>query len=661
MATKGSSPNSNDVLADALKAFGQKSEKSEVIEGKIEGKSEPPKADKSSNRSSRLRSKNWMITEQLDYFTKKDDESWKDFFTRLCESDERIIDWAFIIHNADTYTKQELEQMQAEGQDITGKKVGDLKAEHVHIVIKYDGAVRLSAVAKLFNVPTQQVVCETEKKKQHYAFENFLSYLTHRTPGSQTKHQYDFDEVVYHFADGRSYAEHMADTAKNVKRAETRKKHENFDELLSQYMAGKISYTALQALASDANTKLMMAKENRWLKPLQALQDEQEALKFFEIFNQPQRVIWLKGDSGAGKTLAANKMAEFFAKKRFPNEPALGNSYVQLGSSRGLFEGYNSTVHVAILDDLRPYTKQITYDDLLRIFDPNEKGKRYLPGRYHDRLQATSVIIVTSSYDPAEFAYRMLGAWQEIVQRLYVGTEKLDGTGKPPYGDSHDSEMYQIPFSQITKMQLDDGTWLDRWESVVKTNPNRRNDTDEMRRIYDNGLKGVQAIQTPGAYYYGREVELERHKDEPWNLCESPVQLMRRVHAYEVSTNQDDEVTFTKLIPIQHDDGFCDYQKEATPFRNNLSLEEVWECREFADNDNPFVDSWPKQDQAMTDLDYFLLKNTRTELIVHKPKATRRIDQSFDTTVEVKRKVLDSLTENLGQLKELLGLDEEVS
>lgn len=561
MATKVSSP--EERLADALSAFQSKPGKSEVndIEGQVKeksAKSEPPKADKKGSRSSRLKSRTWMITEQLDYFTKKDEETWKDFFTRLCESDEKIVDWAYIIHNADTYTKEELDKMKAEGQDITGKEVGSSKEDHVHIVIRYDNPVRLSAVSKLFGVPDQQVSCETDPKKKRYAFQNMLSYLTHRTPGSQTKHQYDFSEVVYKFADGRSYEEHMKSTAKAVKKAEAKHETSQFDLLWGMYNSGLISFNKFKSMITPDLAK-QWGTNAKEIQATKFLQDDREALKFLNEFTQPQKVIWLYGGSGVGKSSGAKYMASMFAKRRYPDEPAAMNSYQVLTSSRDPFQTYEPTQHTVILDELRP-RKTIEPSDWLALFDPygsqdplGEGGlMRQLPARYHDKLQATGVIIITSIIDPV--------TWWNRVNGLKPGIEYDPGAFKALQELSpcalYGSEKFPTRY---------DREFLD----------------DYMEYHYHNG--------TPDPEWYEVKTWLNRHwKQLPWNWIEEDVhQILRRMMVFNLTTDETGRVLYTQMKEKKHADGWYDLEEAGSPFEDPWSLEEVWSCQRRQD-DKPF-------------------------------------------------------------------------
>lgn len=352
-----------------------------------------------------------MMTQELSYLPSDSD------FTKICKN-SKATDWAWIIHDKDRYTQEDIDS-EKKNQSV---KVGDLKPEHVHVLLRFKNPVRVSKVATLFTVQSQYV----ELMKGRRAFENGVSYLTHRTDGAKSKFQYDFSEVHASF----DYAEKMAKIAGQVEARSKEHAEEEFNSLVAQYVAGQFSYSLLlEKLGADPMLSDQYGKHARALKEQHVLADIQEAKNFFKNFTQNQRVIWLYGETGSGKSYAASWMASHFAQKRFPDEEALNNAYQRLNSSRDPFSGYSSAVHCLVLDDMRP-RKSVEPEDWLSIFDPHIQGERHFPARYHDKLQATSVIIVTSSMDPLEFWYRLFKVFTK--NKLYIQN----------YGQYHNHKLF---------------------------------------------------------------------------------------------------------------------------------------------------------------------------------------------------------------------------
>lgn len=311
--------------------------------------------------------------------------------------------YMWLIHGSDVYDEDDLKALKAKGLDMDNYHLGAPKNDHVHVYMRFKNPVTLPKIAKAFGVPQQNV----QVWKGANAWNNAVSYLTHRTAGAQEKYQYDPADVCANF----DYVEALNKVTKTVEvLAQSLSKNaaeQEFNRLKKLYSSGLISYNEmLHRMSADPGIAYLAAKNLPKLKNLQAILDREEARRFSRELTQAQRTIWLYGDTGCGKSLAAKYMASHFAKKRYPDEPSLNNSYQVLASSKGPFDNYSSSVHCIVLDDFRP-SASFDWQDTLHIFDPEYYGERVLPARYHNKLQATGVVIVTSRFNPAEFAYAL--------------------------------------------------------------------------------------------------------------------------------------------------------------------------------------------------------------------------------------------------------------
>ena len=546
--------------------------------------------------------------------------------------------YMWLVHDHDTYSEEDLKKLESKGLDMTKYHLGDPKNDHVHVFMHFKSPTTLPKIAKAFGVPAQYVNLWTGRN----AWNNAVSYLTHRTDGAQGKYQYDPSDVHANF-DYTGKLDSVTQKIETLNASLSKKEAaKEFERLVSLYASNAISFSELENRLSDPSVKQLAADNLKFLRDLRALQDRREALRFFDTFDQPQRVIWLYGDTGSGKSLAANYMASHFARKRYPKEPPLDNSYQVLGSSRGVFDRYSSAVHCIILDDLRP-SNAFTYDDLLRIFDPHTSGPRQLPARYHDKLQATGIIIVTSKYDPAEFSYRLQRAWSNIQIRL---SEIKDLMKTSSVNIPFDSTVHTYSFDDIDEMFLEPSFNSKYLKRLSKKDSNA---IPAMKALYDNDLIGVRHITVNGdlrsktAYPLSTIEAISR--GEVWNLADSPAQLMRRVTAYKVGRRSDDAVIFQKMRPVRHDNGYCEYEEYPNDSTARLSLEDVWEGRRlefnaFSDSSpyNPYSDefSLDYEDETLSEKTDFMLRFRKTYLYIHGEDRNRYLDQGEDPVIEAR-------------------------
>lgn len=517
-----------------------------------------------------------------------------------CAESTGAVQYMWKVHDHDVYGEDDRKVLQAKGLDISKYPLGAPKNDHVHIYLRFKNPVTLPKIAKAFGVPKQNV----QLWKGANAWGNAVSYLVHRTPGAENKYQYDPATVHANF----DYVQALAEVTENVAVANARKSkseiEDKFEEFRTLYALGKFSFKELKRrLASDPGIMKLAAKKKRELDALHELVDDQEAQKFYDTFTQSYRVIWLYGDTGSGKSLAAKYMAKQFAKKRFPDEPPLDNSYQILGSSRGPFEQYSASVHCVILDDFRP-SKSFSLDDLFRNLDPHKEGETFLPGRYYDRKLAAGIVIITSSYDPAEFGYRAEKVWSKIP------------------GDLQLQKNFKIPIDAPA--------------------PKPKIDLSKVDAIKKAWLKS-QVEKDDGSSTWTKEQIKEYCKSYSWNTCDSPAQNLRRITVYNVRRDANDAVLFQRMRPIEHDNGYCEYEKDSVG--PNLSLEEVWECASLDFNPanlssyNYYNRNFDLNyhDQTLSEEADFLMRCRKTYLYIHGGAPSRYLDAYHDPEIEVKQ------------------------
>lgn len=560
-----------------------------------------------------------------------------------CAESTGAAEYMWLVHDHDTYSEEDLKALESKGLDMTQYHLGDPKKDHVHVFLRFKSPTTLPKIAKTFGVPKQYVTLWRGPN----VWGNAISYLTHRTLGAVGKYQYDPSDVHANF----DYVQKLADVTQQVavansrlSKTEAKNKLEHLEDL---YKTGQVSFAEFKRqVASDPMILGLAAKKKRELDAMHELVDDQEIGKFFDTFKQSQRVIWLYGDTGCGKSLTAKYIAKHFAKKRFPDEPPLDNSYQVLGSSRGPFEQYLASVHCIVLDDFRP-SAAYTIDDLFRNLDPHHDGPTSLPGRFHDRKLAAGIIIITSSYDPAEFSYRFQKVWTAIQN------ERYELMKKGQYEE--DCCIDEYSFDDIASMYVSGNSprYLEKGR-----------DSDEMLNYYNKGLKGVISftiekiakktgqkldavkmaqLRPEMVTFEGPESIKGRYRFSSWNTCDKPSQIMRRSTVYKVSRGTDDAVLFQRMRPVEHDNGYCEYVKDPSD-DPRLSLEEVWECKSLDFNpNNPSPYNYHSrnfsldyQDQTLSEDVDFMLRFRKSYLYIHGGAPSRYLDQYHDPVIEVR-------------------------
>lgn len=262
--------------------------------------------------------------------------------------------------------------------------------EHLHLVLDFENPHSLTSIVKLLKdfrkdgSPNTQTLTIFKGNVN-----NAYSYLCHRTKKAAGKYQYDPKDVVANF----DYVTLLEQTTKEVKSARDLKKV-NINVVLDNIVNGVMTIKeAKELLSGAAYTKNINYLNNAQAEAMRRNADKWRKNK--KENNIPTVVIWLWGNSDTGKTSMAKEMAT-----------SSGQPYYLSGSSRGMWDNYDSNMHIAILDECRPEMFE-TYRDMLSILDPYQE-RAVAPARYYDRELALDTIIITSVYDPYAFYKHMI-------------------------------------------------------------------------------------------------------------------------------------------------------------------------------------------------------------------------------------------------------------
>lgn len=477
-----------------------------------------------------------------------------------------------LVHTGETYDEKDLLALKAKGADMTKYKLGEPKKDHIHIFMHFKSQVSLTKVAKAFGVEKQYVQAWTGKN----AWENAVSYLTHRTAGAEHKKQYDPADVIANF----DYPAKLKEITDQVNQVSAKHKKEimqaQYQAIFAQYDQKRFSKSIfdqkIRALGPDM-AYYASAQDQRLQHETERL-NRLEVMDFLADFDQDKRVIWIQGASGMGKTSTAIYMADHFAKRRFPDEPARGNSYQLISGDKDVFQFYEPTQHTLILDELKAKNGAaiMSPSAWLDFFDPHHLGDP-LSARYHNKVDTAGVIIIASSMDPITWWYSQCGLKK---------------------GDFRDGTVRQALASQfgpanVMRYGNYDPFLLDAYMDELQSN------SDPQFAKHDKYLQ----FASPGF---------------PWNLITAdghdPYQFIRRVNFFKLfehtSLIGDSKVIIHHMGALRHWDGSYYLQPEDD---YDWSFEEVWACRKRKD-----FKGWTDQMMSQEQFNHLLNYDTRLSL-----------------------------------------------
>lgn len=271
---------------------------------------------------------------------------------------------------------------------------GDAEPPGYHAMITFRNAHSVKHLAKQLGVPPQNI--EVWDK----GVNNGFSYMLHRTKKAQEegKHQYNPSEVIANF-DFEALMETIPfeiEQAKITRDASPK-------TLLDAVYAGVMTKEEAESRLTGSQYAFYGKKINDvWNKRQQKLADEWRQNMI--AAGKQVEVIWVFGETGTGKT----QLAREIGKQR--------GDFFKSGISRDIFQGYEVSKNVIILDELRE--NSIRYDDLLKILDPFSvySGGSMAPSRYQDKALAADTFIITTPFDPYQYYKRAVA--DEEAQKI---------------------------------------------------------------------------------------------------------------------------------------------------------------------------------------------------------------------------------------------------
>nr|WP_015060401.1 Rep family protein [Periwinkle leaf yellowing phytoplasma]AEA36699.1 replication protein [Periwinkle leaf yellowing phytoplasma] len=279
-----------------------------------------------------------------------------------------IQNYAYILHDKDTY------QNEKEAQ-LNGKKVGDIKAPHWHIYLRFNYSQDTKHISQWFN--TQENFVSKIKGR----FSDALMYMIHANRSD--KHQYDEKEVVSNF-DWKSEAQQ--DIFNRKYKMDARLK-----EIIDKIESGEWKrYDLINKINGYENNIYYSAIKKAF----------ERRIDFLEEMKREMECVFITGMSGSGKTTLAKKIAEDNGYKAYVSS-----------ASNDVLDNYKGQECI-ILDDLRSYC--LVLSDLLKMLDNNTASS--VKSRYKNKVLECKLIIITTVKSIDDFFDDIFNKDESITQ-----------------------------------------------------------------------------------------------------------------------------------------------------------------------------------------------------------------------------------------------------
>ena len=273
---------------------------------------------------------------------------------QILDDKKSIKNYAYILHDKDV------------------NEDGTPKNPHYHIMLRLIDSYDTKYIAGWFGVAENFV----GKVKSRWA--DALAYLTHEN--SPEKYQYDEDEVISDY-------DWKKDKIKAL--GEARRL-----EIIHMIYSGEIKpYNKNDYILPEEYDKYKRSIDNTFNFRAELLRRE---------VNREMKAIYIKGDSGCGKSTWAKQYAQKQGMKVFVSS-----------GSNDVLDGYEGEECI-ILDDLRPSCMGLS--DLLKMLDNHTAST--VKSRYHNKILECKLIVITSVLPIDEFFKNVFESEREPITQF---------------------------------------------------------------------------------------------------------------------------------------------------------------------------------------------------------------------------------------------------
>ncbi|EOB2826153.1 Rep family protein [Enterococcus faecalis] len=289
------------------------------------------------------------------------------------------------------------------------KKVEELKAKHVHILIKFGKGDTLNSLAVKAGVAPQYL---EKAKSGRYGYDNLLSYLVHAK--DQDKYQYSTYEVVTVSGEDYTsvYNRRMETWVRGRATKEAQATDLSVDYLVSEVLAGKL--TKSQVLLTNEFYKVYALHKRKINDAFDTAGESKsyQTIADLDAGKFKKTILFIMAESGAGKTVLSKQIISILQSVALKQTEHRWDYC--LTASNNAFDEYNGQ-DILFLDDIRG--DSLSVSDWLKLLDPYTISP--ISARYHNKMGAAKVIIITSTKTPSEFFSIAKGNFHEDLGQFF--------------------------------------------------------------------------------------------------------------------------------------------------------------------------------------------------------------------------------------------------
>ncbi|MBQ5591882.1 MAG: hypothetical protein IIU80_02955 [Clostridia bacterium] len=275
---------------------------------------------------------------------------------------------------------------------------------HIHLLMNFTNAQKLSPLAKAFNFEDNPsfFVKKNNGRGKRSAYLDSLVYLTHEDEKQQKlgKHLYSDDEVHFWHVNGQGFREYVIEKQKSVKT--NVEKYGRAELTLTEKLELSVLYDGVKPRdirlkhPFEYNKSVEKFKKNR--------------IDFLK--NQPMPPfrfnVYVTGDGGSGKGLISQGLSHALINPDGEMEDE--DIFFTVGAQSVSFEGYNGQP-VIIWDDCRSnelFQKLDSRGNIFNVFDPHPKN--ISQNIKYGSIKLTNTINIINSVQPfEEFCNKIAG------------------------------------------------------------------------------------------------------------------------------------------------------------------------------------------------------------------------------------------------------------
>ncbi|WP_270290011.1 Rep family protein [Enterococcus casseliflavus] len=305
-----------------------------------------------------------------------------------------------IIHDKDEISVWDQDQM---------KNIVELKAKHVHVLIKFSKGDTLNSLAVKAGVAPQYV---EKAKSGRYGYDNLLAYLVHAK--DQDKYQYSHTEVVTIVGEDyvSIYNRRMETWIRGRATKEAKATNLSVDYLISEILYGKL--TKSQILLTNEYYKVYAQHKRKFNDAFDTFGESKsyQTVSDVEAGKLRKSIIYIEAQSGSGKTVLSKNIINVIQTVALKYGESKWDYC--LTASNNAFDEFNGQ-DILLLDDIRG--DSLTVSDWLKLLDPYTISP--ISARYHNKMGSAKVIIITSTKSPSDFFAIAKGNYNEDLGQFF--------------------------------------------------------------------------------------------------------------------------------------------------------------------------------------------------------------------------------------------------